>query len=204
MRTFLIRLSLLLAVLTTTFGCRTFQPVTDNTRHFILTAAAETATAEPAAGAVRLGLASIQLPAYLEPQSIAWRTGQNEIRYLENERWAEPLEEGILRVIGRELSRAPEIGTVHFQLWSRRTVDLVLRIRVHQFEASEGGKVVLDADYQLTSPDGETIHVARDVRLERNGPSPQTAPAEAVNAMSALLSEFTAAVAAGLTEIPAP
>jgi uncharacterized lipoprotein YmbA len=191
----------LLLLLASSVGCRTFQPVTDNTRHFIL-AAPPQPDAEAAAGSIRLGLAKVTLPGYLEPRWIAWRNGENEIRYLENERWAEPLEEGMVRVIGRELSRAPEIGTVHFQSWSRRTVDLVLRIRVHQFEASEGGKVVLVADYQVTSPDGETIHAAREVHLERNGPPPQTAPAGAVNAMSALLSEFTAAVAAGLAEIP--
>jgi uncharacterized lipoprotein YmbA len=76
----------------------------DTTRFYLLTATA--AQAEAGASAQRISLRPVAVPEYLRGRLIEVRVGENEVRFMDAARWAEPLEAGLTRVIGEDLARS--------------------------------------------------------------------------------------------------
>lgn len=87
-------------------GCNLPQPQPDTTRHFTLSPA----TAAPATAGVRV--APVVLAGHLRTREMAVRVGDNEITYLDEVRWAEPLDEGITRTLQAGLAGVAAERTV--------------------------------------------------------------------------------------------
>jgi uncharacterized lipoprotein YmbA len=88
----------------------------DFTRYYLLSAPpppASTVVAAPRG--FSLGLRSIDVPEYLRTRSIVVRQGANELKLDEYDRWAEPLEAGITRILRAGLVAAPNVGRVFAQ-----------------------------------------------------------------------------------------
>lgn len=94
-----------MAVLVGAAGCSLPEVQPDLTRYFLLTAttAEADAAAEPT---TRISLRPVAVPEYLRSRLIEVRVGENEVRFVDAARWAEPLEAGLTRVIGEDLVRA--------------------------------------------------------------------------------------------------
>jgi uncharacterized lipoprotein YmbA len=116
-------LALLLAVAA---GCSLPQAQPDLTRYYVLTAVAPAAgaTAAPAEPVgPRVYLRAVTVPEYLRGRIMVVRLGQNEVRYVDDARWAEPLEPGLARVLREDLA-------------ARGTVQVVLRATdEHDYDA---------------------------------------------------------------------
>ncbi|HEY3860525.1 MAG TPA: ABC-type transport auxiliary lipoprotein family protein [Verrucomicrobiae bacterium] len=92
-------------------GCLSLKPAQDQERHYIL-AAAPAHRAETNRSRAVISLRPVDVARYLRGLDIAIRTGQNEITYPLNERWAEPLDDGIRRVLAEDLGASPAVREV--------------------------------------------------------------------------------------------
>jgi len=96
-------------------GCNLPTATPDPTRLFLLSApgGAPAAAAAPAeTRAATLGLCRIELPAYLRTPAVVVRPGGTEVVRARDARWAEPLEQGIARVLRETLLAQPGVRSV--------------------------------------------------------------------------------------------
>ncbi len=126
--------ALLLGVIATCFltSCAFLEPQTDPTKFYVLTTPKPTLRAAPAGRFVRyrIDLRSIETPDYLHSKLMVVRTGANEIHFAEFDRWAEPLDEGIGRVLKAALSTADNVGSVTLDSPGDDGVDNEIKIQV--------------------------------------------------------------------------
>lgn len=113
---------------------------------------------------VTVAIRSIELPAYLRnSKSMVVRVGENEVRYEDYSRWAEPIDAGIQRVIKERLANAEGVtGVLSFPLTTGETRQMDLRIRVVRCEGSapRGGQAaaLFVASYQVfNEADGKRL-----------------------------------------------
>lgn len=105
--------SAVVAVLTLS-GCSFLpKPAPDPTRHYVLTGPAPAVpNADAKQGALKVGLRSVQIAPYLDAKSMIVRRGDNEIDYRDYARWAEPLANGINRMLVARLHVSDRVGRV--------------------------------------------------------------------------------------------
>jgi uncharacterized lipoprotein YmbA len=70
------------------------------------TLASSTEPPVKSAGGLTVGLGPVTLPGYVSRPSLVTRIGDNQVRYAEGERWAEPLGKQFTRTLSEDLSRA--------------------------------------------------------------------------------------------------
>lgn len=100
-------------VLSLAAGCSSFlEPKADPTRFYLLSAPAGVVTVADSTQGVSLGLCRIELPAYLRTPAVVLRPGGTEVRHAPAARWAEPLDQGIARVLSEALRAQPGVGSV--------------------------------------------------------------------------------------------
>lgn len=113
---------------------------------------------------ITVAIRSIELPTYLRnSKSMVVRVGENEVRYEDYSRWAEPIDAGIQRVIKERLANAEGVtGVLSFPLTAGETRQMDLRIRVARCEGSapRGGQAaaLFVANYQVfNEADGKRL-----------------------------------------------
>jgi uncharacterized protein len=94
-------------------GCSVVpEPQADLTRYYVLgDTVAVSETAEIGSGLV-VGLRKVELPAYLDKGTVVVRHAENELVYNDYARWAEPLTDGLSRVVRGRLLASPRIARV--------------------------------------------------------------------------------------------
>lgn len=89
-----------------------------------------------------LGIGPVNIPPYLERNGIVRSEGSNGLQIATSERWAEPLDKGITRVVSLNLAGLIQTQNIQLYPWHpRRQPDLGIKIRV----------LALDADLQQAS-----------------------------------------------------
>jgi uncharacterized lipoprotein YmbA len=130
-------LCLLSSVVWLLAGCNLLpQPQADTVRNFTLS---QPVLAAPVAGAVQVR--PVQVAGHLRGRPMAVRVTGNEVVYLEDVRWAEPLDEAITQLLRARLGAVGGGATVAV------TVSRCELVR------SEGNAVQLAATYTITRPD---------------------------------------------------
>ena len=123
-------------------GCAFLQPHDDPTRFYVLTVPSAPPERAPESEFQRwkVGLRPVEVPGYLQSKSMVVRSGTNEIHFADFDRWAEPLDQGISRVIKETLSGAPNVETVTLTAHGDDTLDYEVAIRLLACEAVRVGK----------------------------------------------------------------
>ena len=169
-------------------GCLNLKPVTDPTRYFLLSASAPPGQASPAPSDQGvLGIEPVTIPSYLMRPWIVTRTSDTEIRYSEYDKWSEPLENGIQRVLAEDLASRWGPDRIRLNAWKPKTVDVTLSLVVQRFEVTEKGEAVLEAQWQISGARSAVGH--RIIR--ESGPPPATDPAGAVATLSKTINELS-------------
>jgi len=173
-------------------GCNLLpEPQPDNTRFYVLGDA--TSSAAPAANAPRVGLRRVDVPAYLKSKSIVTRRGNNELRYDDNARWAEPLEAGILRTLRDRLATSAAVSVYPFPTQVERDFDVT--VQVVSAEGRDDG-VHFSATFEVMR--------ARDsqVLVRRSFSAPVSAwngdPAQLANALSGAVGQLAQEIVGSL------
>jgi len=178
-------------------GCTLLSPAADPSRFYVLSARSSSA----ADGAdLALGVGPVQLAAYLAVSEIQVRASASELSRLPVDRWAEPLEEGITRVLAQNLSA--ELGTrdvVLFPWYADQTPSHQVQLSVRRFELEPDGSGALEVRYEVTGLDARGGHLVRDVELRQ--PAAGSDVAASVTALSEALAELARRIAADIRHL---
>jgi uncharacterized lipoprotein YmbA len=164
-------------------------------RLYTLAPVAPAAPATAATGPV-IGLGPVTLPGYLDRPQIVTRRSADELAAGEFDRWAEPLDEAVPRILGEDL--AALLGTERLATypWTRaRGVTHQVTVDVLRFDGPLGGPVTLEARWRVLDPAGRELLVRRSTVREPTGGGDHAALVAAMSrALGALGRELADAV----------
>jgi len=131
------------------------QPKADPTRFYLLIPIAPAAKGPAAPEEIfRVRLKEVELPAYLQSKSLAVRSRATEVVYEEFHRWAEPLDEGIARVLAKDLSALSD-GKWMVRSRDSAAPDFEIALRITACEgvkdAEETGSSSFGATWEVTA-----------------------------------------------------
>ena len=134
-------------------------------RTYVLSAAGVPATTGPHAGPV-VGVGPVALPAYLDRRSIVIHEADGEVRLASRHLWAEPLKDGVTRVVAQNLTvMVPTDAALVYPWRSPRVVTYRVTLEIFRFDGTLGGPVVLNGRWRLLDKDGNEL-VLRTVALD--------------------------------------
>jgi len=180
-------------------GCL-LKPVTDSTRHFVLSPISTNEPASVATEHLSVGIGFVKMPSYLLRNSMAVRNGPNEIEYIENARWAERLDQCFQRALAANLSRLLPSDSVYVADWGRDQARASVFINVQQFDIDTQGRGTLIAQWRITAPGSETPLKSGEARLARTGPLPHGNADVIATTLSDLAAEFSRELAQSIRE----
>ncbi len=131
-------------------GCSLPEAKPDTARYYVLPTPAGPASANTPA--LRIGLYPVRLPDYLHLPPMVVRESASEVRYHEEERWAEPLDAGLARVLRAKLAASAQIVTYPFRPDVTRDCDV--RVQVLACEGTADGAVDFAATFEISTPGG--------------------------------------------------
>lgn len=172
-------------------ACSFLPPHTDTTRYAVLASVDElpgdgTADAPAMSPSVRVGLGPVTLPEYVRRPELVSRVGGTRIVVSGSERWAEPLDRAVVRVLAIDLERTLGTGRVVNHPWYERDrPDVQIEIAFSRCERDESGKVVVAARWSVRELAGEAQPIEKESRIEReavkgDGPSTSLALSESL------------------------
>ncbi|HEV7734060.1 MAG TPA: PqiC family protein, partial [Candidatus Binatia bacterium] len=177
-------LPVLVVVLAT--GCSLLAPEPDRSRFFVLAADVGAPTPAPGERELMIGVGPVTIPGYLDRNEMATRLSSEELRYSTLERWAEPLGEGIERVMSENLiALLPDDLVLRFPWLVTAPVDYQVQLGVRRFEADQQGTAELAVRWTIREPRTGRYRVARESVLHAAGSG--TDPDIAVRALSSTL-----------------
>ncbi len=191
-------LPLLLGAVLLLTGCQILpeaQP--DPTRFFLLDEPAPTRDAALSADAVTLGLLPLEVPVYLaDSPAMAVLDSSNQVTYRDFDRWAEPLDKGMTRVLRGALANQTRIARVltpPFPLQPARAYDL--QVRIIDAATTTAGTLRFTVSYTLSAPDGKLHRTGSYTAM--NTPWDGT-PADLARGLSNELASVARAIAGNL------
>lgn len=142
-----------------------------------------------------LGIGPVDIPDFLNRNAMVYTREGNQLQIASEERWAEPLESGITRVIGINLSQLVHSENLRFFPWDvRHAPDYGVRISVLDLDARDG-QATLAVDWLIYRPaDGAAI-TRRISHFSKPLGASQIVPSELPAAYSALLYQLSEAIA---------
>ncbi|UZR30479.1 PqiC family protein [Methylococcus mesophilus] len=110
---------------------------------------------------VVVGVGPIKLASYLDRPQIVVAEGRNRLQLDEFQRWSEPLQENLTRVLAENLSRLHPADHVIIYPWHRNDgPELQLEARIDRFHTDGSGASVLDVAWSI-SRGGATVYRKR-------------------------------------------
>lgn len=149
------------------------------------------------AASARVGIGPVTLPPHLDRTQIVTQATANRLDLTTVDQWAEPLKDGVSRVIAQNVSTLTGSGTIYQFPWRRPvTVDYQIVIAVQRFDTDASGTSVLSARWDLMADEGRRLLFSRASTYRRQA---ETGSVEGqVAAMSANLSELSLEIVASL------
>jgi uncharacterized lipoprotein YmbA len=159
-------------------GCGLLSPRDDTTQYAVL-ASVDELPGEAAPGAagtnssLRVGLGPVTLPEYARRPEIVSRVEGTRIVLSATERWAEPLDQAVLRVLAIDLQRAMGAGRVVSYPWYECDKPGVeVEIAFSRCERDETGKVVVAARWSVRGLEGGAAPIEKESRIVRETTGP--------------------------------
>ena len=139
-----------------------------------------------------IGITPVEIPEYLVRSGLVRDASEVEVDVSNTERWAEPLESGIARVMALNLARALPTNDIRPYPWNnKRAPDITLRIKVTELR-SLPGQATLVAETVISTQDGQFTSELISLQEPLTSSAPGDAIAAAYSALFAELSEALA------------
>jgi uncharacterized lipoprotein YmbA len=127
--------------------------------------ASETVPAAAAEQGPVIGVGTITFPKYLDRPQIVTRASRHQLNLAEFDRWAEPLQENVSRVLAENLALLIPTDQILLQPWPRSaTLDYQVQVEVLHFDGWLGGESALVARWSLLDQ-AEKELVSRKIHL---------------------------------------
>lgn len=158
----------------------------------------ETAAAEE----LSIGIGPLELPEYLDRPQMVVRSGTNSVEIREFERWAEPLEEGVSRVLTDSLADLLRHQQIAIYSWrSQLQVDYRLGLTLTRFEGAASGRITLAGVWALYDTEKRKIAIRKTFFLSHTAESQEIEAL--VDGQSQLLAELSEGIANSVIEVVA-
>jgi len=139
----------------------------------------QTPTATEPAGieqGVTVGVGPVELPAHLDRNQIVSRESGVKLQLSEGEQWAEPLKNGVTRVLAVQLALTLDSNRIFaLPLRQRRALDFQVAVDVLRLDGVLGQDVVLGARWSILSGDGKKLLLSQVSRIEEATGAPDVA-----------------------------
>jgi uncharacterized lipoprotein YmbA len=149
-----------------------------------------------------IGVGPVSVPEYLKRREMVLNRSANRLDLADFDRWAEPLDAGVLRVTALNLSVLLKTQQVQTFPWRRSNLpDFGISIAVVQF-SMKGRQALLVAEWTVTEPATGTAVMQHISRLENSAAGGD--PEDVAVAYSDLLKDLSQEIATAITEHRAP
>jgi uncharacterized lipoprotein YmbA len=186
----------LLLTATLIAGCPSFSPQPDRSRFFALTANAEADSAADSSGLeqLSLGVGPVRIPGYLDREELVTRVAENRFDVAQNDRWIEPLEENLSRVLAQNLYTLLRSERIVRYPWpNSRRITHQVEIEILRFEPTAAREAQLSARWVIVDTATKQPLANKTSFLKR--PIRQESKEAAVDAMSETLSDLSREIA---------
>ncbi len=150
------------AALLVLFGCAGKSPPSN---FYLLSSAVDYDAAslvQTTDNAISIGVGPIRLPKYLDRPQIVTRVSENQVRLTEFDRWAEPLESNLSRVLAENLGMKLSTDRVFEFPWGTESrVDVQVKLVVLRLDSESPGNLVLTTHWSLLGADGRKMLFAK-------------------------------------------
>jgi uncharacterized protein len=116
-----------------------------------------------------VALGAVQLPSALDRPQMARRVGSDEVSYAEYERWAEPLDGMVRRVLFADLDSRLAPGTTLIENHTASSASLTISVDILRFDADASGLVKLDARWEMLGRAGGLVGAPHNARIAEPG-----------------------------------
>ena len=177
-------------------GCGSSPPV-----HYYALETMDNRLAVDAEGSPILAVGAFRMPEYLNRSQMVMRGSGAEIIVDDFNRWAEPLDDSIHRVLASNLDVLLEsVVVVAYPSSAVLDIDYRLIGRFDRFNADQDGLVVLDAQWGIADSTGVVRLSPRRVRFESQATNPND-PGSIARAMSDVLAQFCRDIASDTASV---
>jgi uncharacterized lipoprotein YmbA len=115
----------------------------------------------------------VAVPAYLARNSLVTVRAGNQVDYAASARWAEPLDQGIARMVAEDLNRVARVQATSFTPAAPPgDYTYSVEIQLQRFEGTDTGQVVLAARYEVFPANGTEPIASRSFEMRRTGWQP--------------------------------
>ena len=141
----------------------------------------------------------VVVPAYLAKNSLVMVRAGNQVDYASSARWAEPLDQGIARMVAEGLNRVARVQATSFTPNAPLPADYTygVEIQLQRFEGTDTGQVILAGRYQVFTANGTEPIASRSFDVRRTGWQPGDYPGLA-RMLSEELMDLSRAIAQGV------
>ena len=147
-----------------------------------------------------LGIGPVEIPEFLNRSALVYTRGENQLQIAGNEVWAEPLAEGVQRVLSLNLAQLLNTGNLSYFPWdTRHQPEYGVRVRVLDLDA-DAQQATLTADWVLYRPATSEIISKRISQHTKPLSTGTFAPSELPAVYSALLYQLSETIAAAIHE----
>jgi uncharacterized lipoprotein YmbA len=174
---------------------------TPSSNYYLLTARE---TQAPSGVSPSLGIGPVRIPEYLNRTNLVYQRDGNRLEIADYERWAEPLDQGIVRVLGLNLAGLLNTQDIRQFPWHpAHAPQYGVRMTLLSLDADDRS-ARLEAEWLLYRPaTGEPL-ARRLARLDHASPGGELAPGELPAAYSELLYRLSEEIAAAIRAAGSP
>lgn len=141
-----------------------------------------------------LGVGPIEVPHYLDRPQIVLQATAGAVTMGEFDRWAEPLHDGLIRVLGENLAVLVPTNRVTSFPWRRAAaIDYQVIVQLISLDADVDGNVSLAARWTLMGPGGDVELLRGQTRMTQ--PADTTSYSDIVMAMSRVVASLAGEIA---------
>lgn len=170
-------------------GCVGRSQVSD---YHLLTARADASAAAPLNASI--GVGPVRIAQFLDRTQIVTHAGGSALQFRDGERWGEPLEQGVQRVLAQNLAALTGAETRNFPWRQNVTPDYAVRVEIVDLDKLADGSYLLEAGWVV-----EDLKNSAVVKTQQEKFTLRAAPsATLAQAYSELLAQLAQRIAAQL------
>ncbi len=147
-----------------------------------------------------LGIGPIEIPEYLNRNGLVYNRDGNKLQIANYERWAEPLNSGVQRVISLNLANILNTENVQSYPWPRSDVpEYAVEVKVLLLDARDS-QTHLVAEWVVQKPGSKKILGRKITKLARDVPPGVVSGDQIAPAYSDLLYQLSEIIAAAISQ----